>query len=446
MASDTVIVGGGLSGTLVAIQLLRRLGEGDSVTVIERSGECGKGLAYGTQNAQHLLNVPAYGMTAFPDIPDDFVMWWCERTGFPPAELRTYFAPRMVYSRYLCNRLKEAIDSSPAQFRVVQGTAISASKPQKKFIVETDSGEKVAADKVVLALGNLTPATTGALANLLGLSAYKESLWEADALEGLPQDGEVLLIGTGLTMVDAVVSLLGSGHRGRILAFSRRGLIPQCHRIGTPPRYLDLSSTPSTVRALCAAIVQSVKSNVAAGGDWRGVIDGLRAETPKIWARLSWDERRRFLAHLTPYWDVHRHRLAPEMHQLLTDVIDSGQLVISRANLVSASGKGETAHVTLHKRDGGFFEVNASRIVNCTGPATNLRRAKNPLIESLVAQRMTEYDPLDLGLMADERGATRTSGLYALGPLCRGCRWETTAVPEIRVQAETIAREICHTS
>jgi len=446
MASDTVIVGGGLSGTLVAIQLLRRLNEGDSVTVIERSGECGKGIAYGTQNVEHLLNVPAYGMTAFPDIPDDFVMWWCERTGFPPAELRTCFAPRMLYSRYLCNRLQESIDSSPVKFRVVKGSAISASKADGRFVVQTDSGEQVVADKVVLALGNHPPATSGPLSKLSGLAAYKENPWKADALGDLPQEDEVLLIGTGLTMVDAIVSLLGSGHRGRIVAFSRRGLIPQCHRIGTPPRYLDLSSTPTTVKAMCAAVTEGVKANVAAGGDWRGVIDGLRAETPKIWAKLPWDERRRFLARLTPYWDVHRHRLAPEIYKLLTDAIERGQLAVASANLVSASQNGSVAQVTLRKRDGGSLEVNASRIVNCTGPDTNLRRVKNPLVESLVAERMTDYDPLGMGLMVDEVGSMTTPGLYALGPVCRGCRWETTAAPEIRVQAEAIAREICHTN
>jgi len=444
MASDTVIIGGGLSGTLVAIQLLRRLGEGDSVTVIERSGECGKGIAYGTQNVEHLLNVPAYGMTAFPDIPDDFVQWWCDRTGFPLSELRTSFAPRMVYSFYLCSRLKESIESSPVKFRVVAGSALSARRRDGRFQVQVDSGEVIDADKVVLALGNHPPATSGPLSKLAGLDAYEANPWKSSALGGLTPEDEVLLIGTGLTMVDAIVSLLGSGHTGRIVAFSRRGLIPQCHRIGTPPRYLDLSATPTTVKAMCTAVVDGVRANVAAGSDWRGVIDGLRAETPKIWARLPWDERRRFLSRLTPYWDIHRHRLAPQIYELLMSAIERGQLEVMSANLSSAVQEGDKARVILRRKDGREEVLTVSRIVNCTGPDTNLRRVKIPLIENLVESHLTDYDPLGMGLMVDDLGATSTPGLYALGPVCRGCRWETTAAPEIRVQAETIAREICH--
>lgn len=442
MASDTVVVGGGLSGTLVAIQLLRRLSSGDTVTVIERSGECGRGIAYGTQNIEHLLNVPAMGMTAFPDKPNDFAEWLGARKGQSADELKTTFAPRMVYSQYIRERLQEAIEGSSAKFKVVADAAVGARREGNRVHIQLENGGKVEADKVVLALGNHPPASPGLLASLEGTEVYKANPWEPCTLTDLNSDDQVLLVGTGLTMVDTVVSLLGSGHRGRIVAFSRRGLLPRCHQLGLPPLKLDLSETPMTTRGISRAILNGARANVQAGGDWRPAIDGLRSETPKIWAKLPWDERKRFLRRLTPYWDVHRHRLAPEIYHLLMQAIERGQLQIVSANITAIEPHDAYTMVTLKTRDGQVERLDVARIVNCTGPDTNLKRSKISLVESLIDQDLAEYDPLGMGLMVDDLGATKTDGLYAIGPVCRGCRWETTAAPEIRVQAEAIAKHI----
>lgn len=443
MASETIIVGGGLSGTLVAIQLLRRFGEGDRITVIERSGECGRGIAYGTQNIEHLLNVPAMGMTAFPDAPEDFVNWWSEQAGLPPTELRTSFAPRMVYSRYVQARLREAIEASPATFEVLAENAVEVRRDEEgRFHVRMESGAERSADSVVLALGNHAPASPGILAQVSDTTVYKSNPWKPCTLADLDPESDVLLVGTGLTMVDSVVSLVSGGHRGNIYAFSRRGLLPQRHILGMPPRKLDLIQTPANVRGLAREIVNAARENVKAGSDWRPVIDGLRAETPKIWARLPWDERRRFLRRLTAYWDIHRHRIAPEIHDLLAKAQGRGQLRIYRGNLTSVECADGRAQLTLQTPTGPV-DLKVSRIVNCTGPDTNLRRSRIPVVESLIANELSEYDPLGMGLMVDDLGACSAKGLYAIGPVCRGCRWETTAAPEIRVQADAIAREIC---
>ncbi|HWY24061.1 MAG TPA: hypothetical protein VNX47_04035, partial [Nevskia sp.] len=57
-------------------------------------------------------------------------------------------------------------------------------------------------------------------------------------------------------------------------------------------------------------------------------------------------------------------------------------------------------------------------------------------------------DALGLGLLTDAQGALldrdgqASTWLYTLGPARKGQLWETTAVPEIRVQAQALARRL----
>src|SRR4051812_45656293 len=116
MAREILIIGGGLSGALTAIHLLRRGERADRITVVDPNPVPGRGVAYGTRNPVHLLNVPAMGMTVDPDEPDDFANWLAVHLDREASEVRTSFAPRMVYAEYVGQRLDEAIAGSVGEF------------------------------------------------------------------------------------------------------------------------------------------------------------------------------------------------------------------------------------------------------------------------------------------------------------------------------------------
>ncbi|MES1147539.1 MAG: hypothetical protein ABUL49_02190, partial [bacterium] len=238
----------------------------------------------------------------------------------------------------------------------------------------------------------------------------------------------VLIVGTGLTFIDIVLTLIGRGHTGRIVAISRNGQTP-CRHAPTTPRSFDAEEIPSH-RFMSWLIVQAK----AAGDDWRGVIDAVRPHTQRIWSSWSWEQRRRFIAHMVQYWDVRRHRMPPEAADKLDGMVRSGWVEIKRAYLPKVDGSGSRLALEF-----GWGREEFDRVISCTGPDMYWQRQRIPILESCVAAGLAEYDPLGIGLMVDDDGRVGSSGsVWAIGNLCRGCRWETTAIPELRVQAHRL--------
>lgn len=406
---EVCVVGGGASGTLVAAGLLRHMATG-RVTVVERSGRLGRGVAYGTTDPAHLLNVPSGRMSAFPDQPGHFSRWLGDGSDTQD------FVPRVTYGRYLEDVVAEAASRSRAELRLVAATATGLTADG---VVTTHGG--VPADAVVLALGNLPPVIADAFASIPVI----RDPWTPVALDGVLAEHDVLVLGTGLTMVDVALALDARGHRGRVLARSRRGLSPLAHAAADP-----VSTHPGR------PLRDVSRAARAAGGDWRGVIDGLRSQTPRLWQTLSWEERALFFRRLSAFWDVHRHRVPPAAFSRFDALRSAGRLDLGKGRALRAGLRGGRLEVEfMHET------VLVDAVINCTGPQSNYRDARIPLLEDAVALGLACYDPLGLGLMVDDLGRTEPRGrLFALGPLCRGCRLETTAVPEIREQADAIAR------
>jgi uncharacterized NAD(P)/FAD-binding protein YdhS len=272
--------------------------------------------------------------------------------------------------------------------------------------------------------------------------------WEAHRKEQIPRHAAVLIAGTGLTAVDVVAELLHRRHSGPILAFSRRALLPL--------RQGGSSAVPEALRRAFPASPREIVKRVRelAGDDqrgdrWRGVITELRSMAPALWASWNLAEQRRFLRHVRPFWDVHRHRLAPIVHAKLILAIARGQLTVSRGRLESLEHVAARACLRATLLQQGSRETfEGAVLVNCTGPQTHPLRGTNPLLQSIVADGIARPDALGLGLATDLRsrvlardGAVQRS-LYALGTLARASQWELTAVPELREQARGVARDI----
>lgn len=440
--SDVAVVGGGASGTLTAIHLMASRSHDLRVTVHDASGELGKGLAYGTTDRRHLLNVRSRHMSAFPDIPGDLVEW-ARRTGRQPDAQA--FLPRRDYAVYLHETLDRLRDE---RFGFRAERVVDIAPSDGGFELTARGGRTSRATTVVLALGNQRPAPLAVGAAPLPEAPWHlADPWDLGRLTALPADAVVVLVGTGLTAVDAAITLLDAAPGRRVVMVSRHGLLPEAHVEQSSTAWL--SPVPATGPVTADQLAQLVRSQVEAarqqGVDWRPVIDGLRAPTQGLWQRLDLDERRRFLATYARDWEVRRHRMAPEVAGRLATYRDEGRLDVLAGGLAGVTDHGTRCEVELPGLPDALF---ADAVVNCTGPLTDVSQSPDPLLRALVRRGVLTPDPLRLGVASTPTGEVLdvsgqvVPGLHVVGPALKGTLWESTAVPEIRAQAAALAQRL----
>lgn len=444
-APRIAIVGGGASGVLAACALARHHPEA-AVTVID--ADPGRGLAYGGSEPRHLLNTRARNMSLDPARPSGFLDWLNARQACGRAWSGDDFAPRMVFGDYLQDALVSAV-KGPAQVELLRQRAVEARPHAGGWLVRLRHGEVRRFDVVVLANGNAPPRPLAFAGREAAAPFMVDNPWDGPAIAAIPARGETLLIGTGLTAVDVAVSLLSRPHGPKVAAVSRRGLLPHVHdRAHTDLPQLQ-APYPTTARGLYRQV--RALAEAAGGGDVfarHGVFLGLKPVIPVLWSGLPTAEKRRFLRHLRAWWEVERHRLAPEIAAILGDGMLAGRFRTGRGRIVGCTplADGEGVRVELACA-GRRWSVEANRIVNCTGPDQDVSRSADPLIAGLIEQG-AGLDAVRLGFQVDADGAVRRAGgpawrgLYALGSLTRGSFFEITAVPEIRDQAERLAIRI----
>ena len=459
-AKTIAIIGGGFSGAALTINLLRMATTPLRIVLIERKPPFGGGVAYGTKSPDHLLNVPADKMGLYADEPDHFVRWLQqhrEAEGVADTFDEKAFLPRRLYGAYVESLLNEAdaesadaVELERVEAEVVDLEERSGGGAVLKF---RDGGE-LAADQVVLALGNLP----GAYPIPRPLAIYRNSRyvhvpWRADALGGIGPNDDVLLVGQGLTAADLIVELDRRGHRGTIYSLSRRGVRPQVHQpVETYPSFIDRAGLPATARDLVRRVRVEVRAAAKRGVDWRGVVDSVRPHSQAIWQGLSEIERSMFLRYVRPLWEGHRHRIAPQLAEVLARMESEDRLkyLAGRLQTLDADDEGVDA---LYRRRGSIQHValRVAKVINCTGPRTDYSKYQHPLFIHLLARGLIDHDPLALGINARPTGevlryrSDDVGWLFTLGAPLKGVLWETTAVREIRGQAQALAVRLLST-
>lgn len=439
--SVIAVIGAGFSGVMTALHLLRR-SRSVKVVLVERRSPIGLGAAYATDDPAHRLNVRAGNMSAWPDRPDDFVDWLAgqDRDVGPGG-----FATRGDYGRYLQGLLTAMASGPDAAGRLVitpdEITAMTRSG--RGWTLTCGMGRAFEADAVVLALGNPPPCPPAAIgADLAASSAYVGDPWRWDPGALPPGDDPILLLGTGLTMIDAALSLARTAPGRPLVALSRRGLTPREHE-GAPPSPPP-APPPDTLTPTAAL---AWLRTAAARHGWRTAIDAARPATQALWRGWTLKQRAAFLRHARAFWDVHRHRLSPQVAALASRMRAGGELTILAGKLERAALLGDQG-VDVTWRPRGTREtrrLRAALVINCTGPSSDVERSAEPLIAALASQGLIRADPLRLGVDADAdhrvfdaRGQAQAT-LLAVGPITRGALWEIAAVPDIRVQAAEAA-------
>jgi uncharacterized NAD(P)/FAD-binding protein YdhS len=443
-----VICGGGASAVLLLAALKERSARPIDVSVMEPRDQPGAGVAYSTACPVHLLNTRACNMSANGD-SGDFLRWLQRERPLRGVNWGAEdFAPRRYYGEYLQSQLVGIRAASNIQLSWLRTAAVGVVPQGDEWEVIPAHGASRSADIVVLATGNETPAPFGTDLSPQAQRLVLNNPWEAERKNEIPPDAAVLIAGTGLTAVDVVAELLHRRHTGPIFAFSRRALLPRCHGAAAvfPPGLQR--EFPSSLRAVVKKI-RELSGKDQSGDRWRGVMTELRSMAPALWNGWETSERRRFLRHLRPFWDVHRHRLAPVVHARFTRAIARGQLTILRGRLAALEhvAARSVLRATLRQNERRHV-LEGAVLINCTGPLADARRAGNPLLQRAIAEGVASADALALGLATDQHSrvisgaGTAQRTLYALGTLARGSQWELTAVPEIREQARAVARDI----
>ena len=456
MRQGTVIVGGGFAGTLLALNLAQQ-GLKPNPVLIEMKPQAGPGLAYGAAGPEHLLNVPVQRMEVglsptfldwLADFPDETAAAIAES-----GDLAQAFVPRVLFGRYLRERIESAV--AEGRVRRLRAEVTRIHKTDGHYEVALADDRLLAADRIVLATGNPSPAGVTVAdeshQSLIDSPLFITDPWAADSLAGLDPEAPVLLVGTGLTMADIVLSLHARGHRGQIYVLSRRGLLPLTHAAGgvwppfLGPEILKDRTTVTPLK-LTRRIRAEVRAAMAKTVPWQRVLDAVRPMVAQIWAGWSRAQRAQFLRHLRPFWDVHRHRLAPRIARRLQALIGCGQLVPLSGRLKGFGCRGGQLHVAYavrHRREVRSLVV--ARVINCTGPRSDYDRLGTPLFADLRRQGLIYANRLGLGLETSDARVIDVHGqvsesLYAIGSLTRPAWWEVTAVPEIAAQITRLAK------
>lgn len=446
---DVAIVGGGYAGTVLALHLVRTLGAGH-IVLVEPRDELGEGLAYSVADAAHCINVPArqLGVSNAPD--DRFIRWLETRHpdlvgGGPDASdpART-FVQRRRFGEFVRDRLAAALADSAVTLSHRRIRAADVRIADGELELTLVDGATVHARQIAIAVGH-GPAVRpkGIPAAFADAKEYVADPWRADALDGIAAEGEVLIVGTGLTMADVAVSLLARGHRGRIVALSRHGLLARSASVDGMAAAVDFSGWPAApvsgyLRKLRAEIAQAERQ----GGSWRDVFTALREQSGALWSKLSVAEKQRFIRHAKCFYDAHRYRMAPDVAERIDAARQRGQVEIVAARLRGVRREAGGLSVDYLPRGGSQTERRRfDAIVNCTGPRPALRPDPTHFLGALIVRGLAYPDPLGLGLVVDRNGRVYgiSRNLFALGPLTRERFGDVVGAPEIMAQALRLA-------
>jgi uncharacterized NAD(P)/FAD-binding protein YdhS len=439
-----VVIGGGFSGTLTAIHLSRRL-PGVPVILLEETAEAGPGLAYQDADRAAWLNVPAGKMSALQDQPDHFLKY--ARTVLGEGVQPDDFLPRRIYGTYLKECLREA-QAGNTLLTVDHRKAVDLTSVDEKGIARVILKDHtvIEASHVVLATGNQG-------------SAFSSSLWashtrparDPEAIAKVQKDQSVLIIGSGLTMIDTVLDLDRRGDATVIHTISRNGLLPQPYAPASKLELPDLDHLPdSNLRKALRLFRNAVREHEKNGGDWRDIFHAIRPSTPSLWQELSPKDKVKFLRLLSPFWEVHRHQCPPETLDRVKALIASGKLVQHRGTIVTVekSGTGVRMGLAARNRNAATRWIQADHVFDATGPARDIDTIRQPLIQNVLRRGFLKPDAHRLGAetAADYRAIGRDNKpsrwLFVVGPMLRARYYEATAVSELRLHAATLAARI----
>jgi uncharacterized NAD(P)/FAD-binding protein YdhS len=453
MNKTVVVIGGGFSGTLTAIQLSRVAVEPICIYLVNAKNPIAKGIAYSTTFNFHLLNVRAKNMSVFPDDNGNFIEWLKKTDDYKGCEeewLKQQFIPRKLYGEYLQELLYDELNRRNT-IKLVNDEAVDISKTDSGIKIFLHNNPPLNADKVVLALGNFLPSHPFPEKDddFSSSRYYIRDPWRAQLSALSKTVLPVLLIGTGLTTVDVFLTLQTLNFRGKIYIFSRNGYLSVPHSEYEGGFNFEGSlSQQTSLPGLYRVIKYNLKQAYNQGLGYEGVLDVIRKNIHALWQRLPDSDKRQFLRHLRSLWNSVRHRIPVTVNAKLLEVIKQNRVEIITGKITSIKAGENFATVKIKTKNGENKILRAAKVINCTGPQLDYSKIDLPLVKNLIQRKLIVPHKLQMGIEATPDGiiiqadGSHSQFLYTLGSSLVGVLWESIAVPELRIQAKTIAENI----
>lgn len=444
------MIGGGLGGCLVTMELLKRHA-GIRICMVEKKPEhLARGVAYAKHFTGQLLNVPVAGMSVDPETPLHFYNWLtANAVKYPHLEFdAASFVPRSIYGDYVEEQFKAITDSAGERFSVVFDEAEKFERSGSNITVSCKRKETIQAKFMVLATGNLPPADILVkTASFLQSPRYISNPWTPGVIRNLETHQNVLIIGSGLTAIDIVLALYDQKHVGNIGLLSRRGKLPLPHTPGKPyqfsqPELLLSGNITTIVRAL-----RNELKKCGEGISWQHIMDSIRPYTQQAWMNMSLEQKKIFLSRFRGFWEIHRHRVPASSLNKINEMKSKGQLVHYTGNICDAA-EGSSGVEVFYQHRNKMHSLKVDMVINCTGPESNFRKHNLPLLIDMMKKGCLVSDELNMGIGCNEEGKVLNDKgqpdelVYCMGHLRKGTLWETTAVRELREQAREIAQTI----
>jgi uncharacterized NAD(P)/FAD-binding protein YdhS len=452
------IVGCGFCGMMAAVNIM----QGNSLraiklVVINADNDFGKGVAFSATSLKYLLNVPAGNMSCFENDPDHFINWLHKKKPYSLISeimLSKVFAPRQEYGNYLRDVWQEALQKKNENISVelINDFAedISINEKGKLAIISFRKNESIFADQVILATGNEKPSNI----SIINQSFYKSNLyfenpWLPEAVKNSDIEKNIFIIGNSLTMVDTVIGLIENKFQGKIYSISPNGfaLLPHGYSGKIYEGLLNELAGTENLNMLLHLFKKHIKLVTKFGFNAEPVIDSVRTNTQKMWRALTIADKKQFLNPFSRKWNTGRHRIPSHIHRLMQDLRIQGRLLPLTGHIIDITETEKEATIKFYdKKTKKEESINAMRVINCTGPSTDITRSENPLIQNLVKKNLIHADELHLGINATSDGAIInangkiSSVLFTLGSSLKGILWEITAVPDLRIQCENLAK------
>jgi uncharacterized NAD(P)/FAD-binding protein YdhS len=441
MRTSLAIIGAGFSGTLTAIHLARTPANDAPIDIylIDPRGSFGPGLAYSPPSERFKLNVRAQAMGAFPDDVEGFYRWAKKRY---PNTSPDDFSPRLHYGEYLSELLNEAAAQAHGNtlHRLTdEVVGVSRNPTSGKWAISLKSGDALSVDGCVIAIGNLMSAST---TSAQSTTRFREP-YNPKSYDDVSTFQTLFILGSGLTAVDTILECEARGFHGTYTVLSRHGRFPRPHESLPSSAIAHLPQDWDT-RGSARALVSTIRAESRRLGSSQPVFDAMRPKIQSMWRHLSLSERKRFLRHVRPVWDIHRHRIPSEHGTMIEELRSSGRLNLMAGRLISCDLESSRIAVAIRKK--GDRNETTPRLLfdaafRCTGPEADITKTNVPVLQSLRAHGLISPGPLGLSPRATREAA---ASLWLLGPLQREDLWEITAVREIRQQAQEVAAEIQH--
>jgi len=453
------IIGGGFTGTMTAVQLIEKSNAPVEIILINESETLNKGIAYRPYSGKHILNVITGKMSAYPDKPDHFLDWVTSRKDYADKDrnlIANSFLPREHYGEYLLEIWKNAIESAESKhikITVINKFVVDLDVTDNSVSITLDDNSILLLDYCVITTGNNIPRNP-AIKNkeFYQSKNYFRNPWKIDSVKELNNDLPVLIIGNGLTMVDTVLGLLEQGFKGEIFSISPNGfnILPHRHNGLKYTKLTEELDENAGLYELLKLVNKHIKAVREYGVSAEPVIDSLRPFTQKIWKSFSDADKKLFMSRLRHLWGVARHRIPLHTHDKIQKLRIDGKLHINSGKIIDFTENENYITVEyFDKKENEVQSINVSRVINCTGPETDLMNLEKSFLKNCLVKGIISQDNLKLGIKTEtdtfqiiNSEGNSHRNLFTIGSNLKGEIWETTAVNELRGQAEKLAEKL----